>query len=104
MPERLHLVLSIIGGFASGLASILRQLNFYSNRVNDSRFRAHALSLSLSFSSLYRIMATTSKAVILLGGPSKGTRMRPLSLDIPKPLFPIAGRPIIWHSIQAASK
>ncbi|GAA98996.1 uncharacterized protein L969DRAFT_95671 [Mixia osmundae IAM 14324] len=45
-----------------------------------------------------------SKAVVLIGGPSKGTRMRPLSLDIPKPLFPIAGRPIIWHGIQALSK
>lgn len=30
--------------------------------------------------------------------------MRPLSLDIPKPLFPIAGRAIIWHCIQALSK
>ncbi|KAK4045961.1 hypothetical protein OIV83_006489 [Microbotryomycetes sp. JL201] len=49
-------------------------------------------------------MSTTSKAILLIGGPSKGTRMRPLSLDIPKPLFPVAGRAIIWHSIQAASK
>ncbi|KAI5481123.1 hypothetical protein MNV49_005558 [Pseudohyphozyma bogoriensis] len=48
--------------------------------------------------------AGTSKAVILIGGPSKGTRMRPLSLDIPKPLFPIAGRAIVWHAIQALSK
>ncbi|KRX96645.1 Mannose-1-phosphate guanyltransferase alpha-B [Trichinella pseudospiralis] len=31
------------------------------------------------------------KAVILIGGPQKGTRFRPLSLDCPKPLFPIAG-------------
>lgn len=30
-----------------------------------------------------------------------GTRFRPLSLDIPKPLFPIGGMPIIEHHIQA---
>jgi mannose-1-phosphate guanylyltransferase len=27
-----------------------------------------------------------------------------LSLDAPKPLFPIAGRPIIWHHLEALSK
>lgn len=30
-----------------------------------------------------------------------GTRFRPLSLDIPKPLFPVAGLPIIQHHIEA---
>lgn len=32
-----------------------------------------------------------------------GTRFRPLSLDIPKPLFPIAGVPLIQHHIEACS-
>ncbi|CAH0551582.1 unnamed protein product [Brassicogethes aeneus] len=41
------------------------------------------------------------KAVILIGGPQKGTRFRPLSLDIPKPLFPVAGLPLIQHHIEA---
>ncbi|GAA5998862.1 mannose-1-phosphate guanylyltransferase [Rhodotorula paludigena] len=45
----------------------------------------------------------TSKAVLLIGGPSKGTRFRPLSLDVPKPLFSVGGRPIIWHSLVALS-
>ncbi|RIB09955.1 nucleotide-diphospho-sugar transferase [Gigaspora rosea] len=44
------------------------------------------------------------KAVILLGGPSHGTRFRPLSLNIPKPLFPIARHPIIWYHLDALSK
>jgi len=44
------------------------------------------------------------KAVILIGGPQKGTRFRPLSLDVPKPLFPVAGYPSIYHHIDALSK
>lgn len=34
----------------------------------------------------------------------QGTRFRPLSLDTPKPLFPIAGRPMIWHQARALSQ
>lgn len=45
-----------------------------------------------------------TKAVILVGGPSRGTRFRPLSLDLPKPLFEVAGHPIIWHCLTAISK
>ncbi|XP_057371438.1 mannose-1-phosphate guanyltransferase alpha-like [Daphnia carinata] len=41
------------------------------------------------------------KAVILIGGNQKGTRFRPLSLDLPKPLFAVAGFPIIQHHIEA---
>ena len=35
---------------------------------------------------------------------SVGTRFRPLSLDVPKPLFPVAGFPMIFHHIEAAAK
>ncbi|KPI34475.1 putative mannose-1-phosphate guanyltransferase [Cyphellophora attinorum] len=52
-----------------------------------------------------------TKAVILVGGPSRGTRFRPLSLDVPKaryptslPLFDVAGHPIIWHCLKAIAK
>jgi len=45
-----------------------------------------------------------TKAVILVGGPSRGTRFRPLSLDLPKPLFEVAGHPIIWHCVAAIAQ
>ncbi|VDM28232.1 unnamed protein product [Toxocara canis] len=44
------------------------------------------------------------KAVVLVGGAQKGTRFRPLSLQLPKPLFPIAGVPLIEHHIEQLSK
>ncbi|XP_010416348.1 PREDICTED: mannose-1-phosphate guanyltransferase alpha-like [Camelina sativa] len=43
-------------------------------------------------------------AVIMVGGPTKGTRFRPLSLNIPKPLFPIAGQPMVHHPISACKR
>jgi len=48
--------------------------------------------------------APVTKAVILVGGPSRGTRFRPLSLDLPKPLFEVAGHPIIAHCFAAVAK
>jgi mannose-1-phosphate guanylyltransferase len=45
----------------------------------------------------------SAKVVILIGGPSKGTRFRPLSLETPKPLFPVAGHPLVWHHLKACS-
>ena len=55
------------------------------------------------------------KAVLLIGGPSRGTRFRPLSLynaeeggdgggGTIKPLFPIAGQAMIGHHLLALSK
>eukprot|EP01110_Echinostelium_bisporum_P013526 TRINITY_DN9331_c0_g1_i1.p1 TRINITY_DN9331_c0_g1~~TRINITY_DN9331_c0_g1_i1.p1 ORF type:complete len:408 (-),score=139.37 TRINITY_DN9331_c0_g1_i1:15-1238(-) len=46
----------------------------------------------------------SNKAIILVGGPNKGTRFRPLSLEVPKPLFPIAGRPMIYHHVEACAQ
>ncbi|KIH88759.1 mannose-1-phosphate guanylyltransferase [Sporothrix brasiliensis 5110] len=50
------------------------------------------------------VATPTTKAVILVGGSSRGTRFRPLSLDVPKPLFDVAGHPIIWHCVTAIAK
>jgi mannose-1-phosphate guanylyltransferase len=47
---------------------------------------------------------TVTKGVILVGGPSKGTRMRPLTLDCPKPLLPIGGKPMVWHPLNALAQ
>ncbi|KAI8807102.1 nucleotide-diphospho-sugar transferase [Cladochytrium replicatum] len=44
------------------------------------------------------------KGVVLVGGPSVGTRFRPLSMDLPKPLFPIAGSPMVYHHVAALAK
>lgn len=48
-----------------------------------------------------RVSQGSCIAVINVGGPSRGTRFRPLSLDVPKPLIPIAGKPMIEHAIVA---
>src|SRR5256886_12734576 len=39
------------------------------------------------------------KAVVLAAG--EGTRMRPLTANLPKPLLPVAGKPFLRHSLEA---
>lgn len=41
------------------------------------------------------------KAIILIGGPNKGQRFRPLSFDSPKYMFPVGGQTIIGHLIES---
>ena len=40
----------------------------------------------------------------MVGGPTKGTRFRPLSLTVAKPLFPICGDPLVAHPVLACRK
>ncbi|GAQ90945.1 GDP-mannose pyrophosphorylase [Klebsormidium nitens] len=47
---------------------------------------------------------TRSVAIIMVGGPTKGTRFRPLSFNVAKPIFPLAGQPMVHHPIQACKK
>ncbi|ANZ77436.1 BA75_05171T0 [Komagataella pastoris] len=42
----------------------------------------------------------STKAIVLVGGDTRGTRFRPLSLDTPKILFPIAGKPLLGHILD----
>ncbi|CAN0857553.1 Mannose-1-phosphate guanyltransferase alpha [Linum grandiflorum] len=43
-------------------------------------------------------------AVIMVGGPTRGTRFRPLSFNVPEPLFPLAGHPMVHHPISACKR
>ena len=42
------------------------------------------------------------KAVVLAGG--YGTRLYPITLRTPKPLLPIAGKPVVRHTIESLAK
>lgn len=43
-------------------------------------------------------MSEPVSTIILCGG--EGTRMRGLTDDVPKPMLPIGGRPMLWHIMQ----
>ncbi|KAI1072726.1 hypothetical protein LB507_003414 [Fusarium sp. FIESC RH6] len=62
------------------------------------------MSLHVPMAHRSRDQGGATKAVILVGGPSRGTRFRPLSLDVPKPLFEVAGHPIIWHCLSSIAR
>lgn len=47
-------------------------------------------------------MGAIDTAIILAGG--LGTRLRPLTEEIPKPLLPLLGKPIIQHTIENLSR
>ena len=42
------------------------------------------------------------QAVIMAGG--KGTRLHTLNCEIPKPMFPISGKPILEYQIESLKK
>jgi NDP-sugar pyrophosphorylase family protein len=65
----------------------------------DIRNRSHAIE-NLLIKSMNKTDLTT--AVILAGG--EGARMRPITYEIPKPMIPIHGMPILEHQINMLKK
>jgi NDP-sugar pyrophosphorylase family protein len=63
------------------------------------RNRSHAIEVVLS-----KVLESkkVKKAIILAGG--KGTRMRPLTYEMPKPMIPLKGKPLIQHIIELCRK
>ncbi len=61
--------------------------------------RSHAVELLL-----LRALGsgTLKKALILAGG--KGTRFKPITDEIPKPMIPLQGRPILQHTLELLKK
>ena len=42
------------------------------------------------------------KALILAAG--EGTRLQPLTAEMPKPMLPVVGRPLLEHTIEALAR
>src|SRR3954464_12118884 len=42
------------------------------------------------------------KGIIMAGGV--GTRLRPLTCNLPKPMVPVANRPMMWHIVELLKK
>ena len=79
-------------------SSVLRQVD----RSVDGKLirnRSHAVE-SLLWMALGN--QVPRKALILAGG--KGERLRPITKEIPKPLVPLHGRPILEHTIELLRK
>lgn len=77
---------------------IMRKLDFHlTSKKIESRSLAIEMLLKNSLSG-----KTPQKAVILCGG--QGTRMRPFTYEMPKPMLPVKGRPIIEHLLDLFKK
>ncbi|HHQ44666.1 MAG TPA: hypothetical protein ENN13_00835 [Candidatus Altiarchaeales archaeon] len=63
------------------------------------RNRSHAIELLLEKALNAKRVKT---ALILAGG--KGTRMRPFTYEMPKPMIPVKGKPLVQHIIELCRK
>ena len=74
-------------------SDILQQLDRVIDR-KKIRNRSHAVETLLRESLLPRV----TRAVILAGGT--GTLLRPMTLELPKALVPVGGKPLLEHTIE----
>lgn len=65
---------------------------------NTIRNRSHAIEFVLN----QYLASGVKKAVILAGG--QGTRLRPYTYELPKPLLPVKGKPLLEHLIRKLTK
>ncbi|KAI0978904.1 hypothetical protein GJ496_005082 [Pomphorhynchus laevis] len=80
-----------------------RDITFLRHHVKNDFFLIFKIEQEYQLNYMTKSQKNTKcsvEVVIVIGGGKKGTRFRPLSLELPKPLFPIAGQPIIQHLIS----
>lgn len=75
---------------ARGMMQLMKRLRILQLPIVDAGGRVVDLVL---FSEMMQDGPAASKAVVMAGG--KGSRLRPLTRDIPKPLLPVGDKPII---------
>jgi NDP-sugar pyrophosphorylase family protein len=89
MKERVTLTLD---------SELIKQVD---QRIDGTKIknRSHAVELFL-----YRVIGSTKlrKAIVLAGG--RGTRLKPITHEIPKPLVPLHEKPILQHTLDLLKK
>src|SRR5207245_4513092 len=82
----------------------LRKQTQRSNQVRPSCRELQAcappdpLSTTSQEDAKHKLMARIDKAVLLAAG--RGTRMRELTADLPKPMIEVRGKPVLQHIVE----
>jgi mannose-1-phosphate guanylyltransferase len=61
-----------------------------------------SVAAEYSFATRYRLACGAMKAMVMAAG--LGTRLRPITYEIPKPLVPVANRPIMEHILALLAR